>query len=53
MKMSSNKRSARKKKETNNRSFKLYHEEKGNYCTPRKSRTGKFGKAKPKRKEHR
>lgn len=53
MKMTANKRTARKAKETDNRAFKLLHIDKGNYETPRKAKQGKFGKAKPKAKGHR
>lgn len=48
-----NKRIARKVKETDNRAYKLLHIDKGNFETPRLAKTGKFGKAKPKRKDHR
>ncbi len=53
MKTTGNKRTARKSKETDNRAFKLVHIDKGNFETPRKSKTGKFGKAKPKKKDYR
>jgi hypothetical protein len=53
MKHGTNKRTARKSKETDNRAFKLLHIDKGNYETPRKSKTGAFGKAKPKKKDYR
>lgn len=53
MKMTANKRTHRKAKETNNRAFKLLHVDKGNHETPRLAKTGKFGKAKPKKKDHR
>jgi hypothetical protein len=53
MKMTAKKRTARKAKETDNRAFKLVHIDKGNFETPRLAKRGKFGKAKPKYKDHR